>query len=593
MKNKLKYLRKYYFPLIVIFLFSNVKAESFDSAFTGLYTFQGEIVNNVENKIKKAEKLYKEGNYTEALEVSLSLLKEDNVIIQIKTNLLLSRIFKERAYLDKSRNYAKEALRIVDNSKLDKTNFSLEFKSIEAKALITLSKIYIEEYEINKRSDSAYYFLDRLLLIESVNDKISFSKTSGYMNFSAHEFLKKRYKKAEEYALKAIVGFKELDREDLLPNAYLNLANTYVVTNKRELALKTYIKALPYVEGEKGKNALETKELLYYNIAWTMYKLKDYKAFEYLEKSYNLKDSLVDIGLRKELKKIEQIHNVDIIRKEAENKRKVLERNNWLIGAVGLAVSLLFLYLANLNKLKEKDLKLKLSLKGFEQQKKLDDLQLESQAKILNATIDGKESERKQIAETLHDNVSALLSSANMHLQASEKHFGENPPIEIEKTKRIITEASEKIRDLSHNLVSSVLLKFGLEYALKDTAKKYSNSTIKIHTAISGVERYSQEFEIKIYNIIQELINNVLKHSEALSAFIVMEAEEDKLLIIIKDNGIGFKKKKLEDAGIGLNQIEARVRIMDGTFNIESLNGKGTKVSIEVPITKRKQIIHV
>jgi len=65
------------------------------------------------------------------------------------------------------------------------------------------------------------------------------------------------------------------------------------------------------------------------------------------------------------------------------------------------------------------------------------------------------------------------------------------------------------------------------------------------------------------------------------------------LLIIIKDNGVGFKKNKLENTGIGLNQIEARVRVMNGTFNIESLEGKGTKATIEIPIIKRKLVIHV
>ena len=251
-------------------------------------------------------------------------------------------------------------------------------------------------------------------------------------------------------------------------------------------------------------------------------------------------------------------------------------------------MSLLFLYIANLYKLKQKNLRLKLSENELEQQRKLEKLKSDSQAKIINAAIDGKETERKQIAEILHDNVSALLSSANMHLQATQKQFkGDEVPIEIQKSQQIILEASQKIRELSHNLVSSVLLKFGLEYAIKDAAKKYSNSSLRFFTAISNVNRYAQEYEIKIFNIVQELINNILKHSKAEKAYIAMEEEDSMLTIMVKDDGKGFDTNKSKD-GIGLNQIRARVDMLNGSFEIESAKNIGTKIIIKVPVVRNQ-----
>ena len=107
------------------------------------------------------------------------------------------------------------------------------------------------------------------------------------------------------------------------------------------------------------------------------------------------------------------------------------------------------------------------------------------------------------------------MSSANLHLRATQAKFNDNTPEEIDKTQKIIMEASQVIRSLSHTLVSSVLLKFGLEYAIKDMANKYSNSQIEIETNLGVIGRYQQNFEIKTYNIIQEFLNNILKHSKA------------------------------------------------------------------------------
>ena len=123
---------------------------------------------------------------------------------------------------------------------------------------------------------------------------------------------------------------------------------------------------------------------------------------------------------------------------------------------------MLLAFLLNQYKLRQRNLSLQLSKQELVQQQKIEKVRSESQIRILNATLDGKETERKQISETLHDSVSALLSSANLHLQACKKIFNGPIPIELEKSQDIIVEASQIIRDLSHTLVSSVLLKFGL-----------------------------------------------------------------------------------------------------------------------------------
>ena len=187
-----------------------------------------------------------------------------------------------------------------------------------------------------------------------------------------------------------------------------------------------------------------------------------------------------------------------------------------------------------------------------------------------------------------------MLSSATLHLQATRKQFNGETPIEIDKTQQIITEASQKIRDLSHTLVSSVLLKFGLNYALKDMAEKYSNSEITIHTDLKNLRRYQQGFEIKVHNIIQEFVNNVLKHSKAKNATVSLEEKDNKLFLRIQDDGQGFNVNEASNKdGLGINQIDARIQVMKGKFVIESEPNKGTTIIVELPIVEKESISYV
>ncbi|MFK8060425.1 MAG: sensor histidine kinase, partial [Polaribacter sp.] len=307
--------------------------------------------------------------------------------------------------------------------------------------------------------------------------------------------------------------------------------------------------------------------------------------------SYEIEDGIRNKEVRTMIEEVTAQYDVKGVKKEEENKRLKDQRAFWVFGIGSILVILSLLYWINIYKLRQKNLGLKLSQTQLIQSQKIEKIKSDSQIRILNATIDGKESERKEIAETLHDSVSALLSSANLHLQATRSQFNGNTPVEVDKTQQIITEASQKIRDLSHTLVSSVLLKFGLKFAIKDMADKYSNSQINIKSEIGKVRRYNQNFEIKAYNMIQELLNNILKHSKAKNATVNLTEKDKKLYLKITDDGIGFDKTKItEKAGLGINQIDARIQMMNGFFYIDSTKNDGTIINIELPILEKEKV---
>lgn len=222
----------------------------------------------------------------------------------------------------------------------------------------------------------------------------------------------------------------------------------------------------------------------------------------------------------------------------------------------------------------------------LKQNNKLKEIQSKLQQNIINATIDGQESERKKIAAFLHDNISALLSSAGMHLNVFSA-LNKNQPIEIIKTKYILEEAHHKVRDLSHELMPSLLVRFGLLYALDDLCEKNSNTKIKFEfsNTIDTQTRFEEAFEMKIFFIVSELLNNILKHSNANRATLETNLEDNQLFIKIKDNGKGFDDlKKNSSDGYGINRIKARINNMKGEFVIKSRKNKGTTIKLNVPV---------
>jgi signal transduction histidine kinase len=216
----------------------------------------------------------------------------------------------------------------------------------------------------------------------------------------------------------------------------------------------------------------------------------------------------------------------------------------------------------------------------------LNGLRYKIQQNIINATLSGQEMERKKIAYFLHDNISALLSTAGIHLSIL-KSKSEQKEEELTKTIALLNEAHDKVRDLSHDLIPALLVRFGLFYAIEDVCEKNSNSKLKVdyESQVDKEKRYSDEFEIKIFFIISELINNIIKHSNASIAKVIIDQNGNILTIKVFDNGKGFDSNQFNTLeGFGINQIKSRINAMKGKITIDSKLDMGTIITIEVPI---------
>ncbi|AZJ32435.1 Tetratricopeptide repeat-containing protein [Tenacibaculum mesophilum] len=559
--------------------------------------FQENKPSNENSRYDSALKLYNNEEYSKALEQLLDLSQSvsgKNLEMEYKCLFLIGNIFKKRNNHEKALNFFNQSLKILTKKSLIDSNDYNKFPNDT-----TLANTYLRigvQYSILGIRDSSKLYYRKITELDPLNKNLTYIKGKAYNNLSATYIQESNYELAKEYIKKSIEIHRQNNKRLSESKALTNLANIILNEKKYELAKKTYFEAINIIRNDSSLDAIKHKQDIYYNIAWALYLLKDYKAYEYQEKSYIIKDTLTDREMRRIVKGVFEKHKVDLEKQKVnlvEEQRKLEEaqeaKTSMLFGALSFLVLIVSGVIIYNYKLRQKNLRLKLSESKLIQQQNLEKVRSEAQIKILNATIDGKETERKLIAEILHDNVSALLSSANMHLTATKKQFNGGTPQEIEKTQAIISEASQKVRDLSHNLVSSILLKFGLEYAIKDVVKKYSNSQLKLEVSAKNINRYNQEFEIKIFNVIQELINNILKHSKAKHAQIDLKEEKNQLTVLVKDDGVGFSTSSSSFSdGIGLNQVEARVHMMDGKLTIKSQINVGTTIQIIVPILRKE-----
>jgi two-component system NarL family sensor kinase len=598
--------RFFYFCLIFI-IHSNLVAKPItreeieEKSISSLVMLQELDSVNVK-KYVKVNNLFLNEDYSKSLKHTLVLLnkiKNKNRELEYLCNFLIGEIFRKRNNHEKALEYFKESLRLAEkkevliDSKLKFYDISLNNGESLANSLLRVGT----EFYMLSNKDSAKTYFKRILKLTSLSD-FSKVKASAYSNLTGIYQGEKEYDLAKSYAIKAINLYKNNNNKLLESSALNNYANIFLLEKNYTKAKKVYSEAIDIIKNDESIKAIKNKEDLYYNLAYVLYMQKDYKAYEYLDQSYIFKDTLNDREIKRIVKGVyveyQEQYKVELVKNQVALKKAEEQRTAWFFGILSFLVIISSGFIVYNYKLRQNNLKLKLDQTKLAQKSRLERLRSESQVRILNATLDGKETERKQIAETLHDSVSSLLSSANLHLQATKMQFNGDTPIEIDKTQKIILEASQTIRDLSHALVSAVLLKFGLKYAIKDMAEKYSNSQIQINTDIKNLRRYHQSFEIKVNNIIQEFVNNILKHSNASKAIVRVEDKNGKLIISIQDNGCGFDKNKIpEKDGLGINQIDARIQMMKGVFNIDSNARNGTKIDVILPILEKEGVIHV
>lgn len=225
-----------------------------------------------------------------------------------------------------------------------------------------------------------------------------------------------------------------------------------------------------------------------------------------------------------------------------------------------------------------------------------DNILREQELKLAYARLEGRNDERERIARDLHDGLGGILSSVKLQLGSVERKIGE---LEEDVSKQFIAvvdlldESFDEVRRISHDMMSSSLEKYGLKFIVEQLAEQIRHSKqIEINADTYNMdERLDKFLEINLYRVFQELMGNILKHAKASRIDIQLNRFDDTINLMIEDTGVGFNLKtmKSKQKGMGLINIEKRVKELNGTLNIDSSPGRGTTVIINIPVKDNYQ----
>lgn len=204
----------------------------------------------------------------------------------------------------------------------------------------------------------------------------------------------------------------------------------------------------------------------------------------------------------------------------------------------------------------------------------------------MNAFIRGEERERNRISHDLHDGVAAMIGAAKMTLE-SIPHLSEDKQMEqLSKVKSILENTHADVRHIAHNLLPTVLEKEGLIKATEQFASEVNETglvRILVKDKGSNAHEISSQFQLMLFRIIQELVNNIIKHSQAQNAMITFGRNKKGLMIEVVDDGIGYNGD-INTGNQGLYGISQRLKSIGGDFKIISKREKGTQAMVEVQV---------
>ena len=328
-------------------------------------------------------------------------------------------------------------------------------------------------------------------------------------------------------------------------------------------------------------NKIDAKlPLIYSALAANYESAGQYKeAVDVYKKISDLKDSVYADANPKALAEMQTKYETERKERQIQQQKFRITRQKLLTwGAIGLLLLGGFLGYSQYKRYK------------FKQEARMKTALMKQQQLATEAVLEAEENERQRIAKDLHDSIGQMMSAAKMNLSAfeSEMRFenGEQR-MAFEKIIQLVDESCKEVRNVSHNMMPNALLKSNLSSAIREFIDKLDQKKLQVHLYTEGLdERLDSNIETVFYRVIQECVNNVIKHAAATTLDISLIKDKDGISATIEDNGLGFDASDNEKLnGLGIKNIITRIEYLKGTVEFDSTPGKGTLVALHVPVT--------
>lgn len=515
---------------------------------------------------------YDKGNFTEAHKLILQSLKyreEANDIKGIADSYVWLGVIHEKGMKknEEALKYYKSALETYRKAGME-DRMSYAYNNI--------GNVY---FNINKLDSSLHYYLLSLEIKKKVGD--AFSLGTAYNNIANVYVDLKNYPTALKYYDTALIYKEQSEDYSGIATHYINVGLVYSHMKDYKGAEATILKGL---ELSKKNNFPEIILPAYEALAQISAAGGDYrKAYEYHAEFAKRKDSAYNKDVAQQMADMQTRYETE--KKDLEISKKDLELNKKkvqlgiLIGSLIVLVVLGYLFY-NRYKLKK--------------QQEMDAEIIRQRELRTKAIIEAEEKERIRIARELHDGVGQQISAVklNMNAFADKVKEGEENKEQYAAMMDMVDDAVKEVRSVSHNMMPNALIRFGLAKAVREFIDKIAaTGSLKVNLQIIGLtDRLESTTETVLYRVLQETVNNIIKHAQASQVGIQLIKDEDNLTMMIEDNGKGFDTKKISEfGGIGLKNIISRVEYLNGTVDFDSFPGKGTTVVVELDLGNKQE----
>lgn len=476
----------------------------------------------------------------------------------------MSAVFNTLKNLPKADEYIDKALTIAT-----------KYKNSTVIAFYTQQKAdnYFENGNVKKALRTRLKYLPEL-------EKGQIPKTylqGYYHNISQEYFEMNKIDSSEIFAQKSLHTAKEIKIKD-------GIANSIWQLGRIAMKKKQYAKAKKYFDECSNyylKSEDPTEKRGYFEVMHQfMFETKNYKeAYQYFKKYSVLNDTILssertDQFSEREAKyeSVKKDKNILLLEKKQFKQKMFI----YSLLAITLGLLLLsFLLYRNYNARKKIN------------QQEITQLQQEKQIDAAQNMIQGEEAERTRLARDLHDGLGGMLSGVKFQLNSMKGNFilSEENAQTFTRSISQLDNAITEMRRVAHNMMPEALLKFGLNDTLRNYCESVSqNSELVVFYQSFGMEnRLEQSTEIVLYRVVQELLNNTIKHANATESHVQISRNGNTVSLTVEDDGKGFDVDSIKKNGIGLSNIQHRVDYLNGKMDIKS-DEKGTSIHIEFDV---------
>ena len=458
-------------------------------------------------------------------------------------------------------------------------------KREEAYSLTHLGMVYLERGDYTM---AVQYHQEALKIREALSD---IKGTANSLNNLGNSYLQMgNLEAAEKHFMMSLALNETLNSKKEMATSYLSLGKVYAQYGYSTRAIENLNKVKEIALAGSDIETMVAAQACLANI------YQEAGRYEEALEAYNVymqwKDSLSAARNNKEIFRLQKRHELD--RKEKEiallQKDKALqasELNRVRIIIYGASVAFLFvmILIAIVFRNRARADKAKALLHEKNEQlsrQKILELMKDQQLKSIQENIKGQETEKRRIAKELHDGLGATLSSIKLRLANTGKNLQED---EKQTLLNILDRSCEEVRTISHHLIPPALSV--LDFV--DLLKNYVDEIAALYNLHISAKFFPEEelnmlreaTQTEIYRIVQELLNNVVKHARASKVSLQLLHHEQHINLLMEDNGVGFEYIN-KNGGIGLLNIRSRVELLQGNFDIDSKQGRGTIVNIDL-----------